>query len=117
VLRPSRIHRLKNRSPEFSGFLNQPFETFELDQGGEYCDVHRRGSRRQLFEYPEADGRFARAVYLGKKHVAIVREFENLSGFDSQNPHKMLGVCACQLSGTASHFRYEKPPASHHALT
>src|ERR1017187_2497748 len=82
------------RNAQFGGFLDQPLETIELDEGGVERQAHGRRRRVQRFDDAEDHAFLFHGGDLGQIDASAVGDFVLLSGFGAQHAGEMAGILA-----------------------
>jgi len=97
---------------ELGGFLDHPFEMVELDERGAEDQAHGGLGRGELFNGAKRDVLLARSLNLSEVDVAVVGNFETLSGLDSENAGEVAGIVAGNF-GASTAYLVDKEPAAH----
>src|ERR1039457_2269935 len=101
------------RNAQFGGFLDQPLETIELDEGGVERQAHGRRRRVQRFDDAEDHAFLFHGGDLGQIDASAVGDFVLLSGFGAQHAGEMAGILAAQLGGVIADAFDQEPAAGH----
>jgi len=84
------------RDAQFGGFLDDPFKTFELDQGGQQGQSHVRRLRGERLEDTEGDPVLAEGLDLGQVEGLVVGDLEALTGLGAEHAGQVAGLDALQ---------------------